>query len=303
MTTLLIGATGQVGFELARRLLRDGDVTATTRSGASPVAGLACVPLDVGDLDAVRRCIETHHPAVVINATAHTAVDRAESEPELAFHLNAHAPATMAAACRDIGARLVHYSTDYVFDGASRTPYRVDDPTAPLGVYGASKRAGEVAILESGADHLILRTAWVYAERGSNFLRTMLRLARERDHLRIVDDQIGSPTPAWLIAEVSLALLSEAAGGVHHVVARGRTSWCGFAQAIFDEASARGLLPRIPRVTPIPTSAYPTPARRPAFSVLDTGTIRARGIALPEWRDALRRTFDAAGDDLNALLS
>ena len=294
MKTLLIGGTGQVGYELARRLAGQ-DLVVATRSGERVCGGSREAALDVTDLDAVRALIAEVRPMRVINAAAHTAVDRAEAEPDLAFRINADAPRAMAEACAGIGARLVHYSTDYVFDGSADMPYRVDDATAPLGVYGRSKRAAEEALLDSGADVLILRTAWVYGLRGQNFLRTMLRLGAERDELGVVDDQIGSPTPAWLIATVTTQLLGRAdVGGIHHLVAAGRTSWCGFASAIFDSAVRRGLLQRAPRVKPIPTSAYPTPARRPAFSVLDTGDLTGLGIHLPDWRDALETTLEGA---------
>ncbi|HEY4582028.1 MAG TPA: dTDP-4-dehydrorhamnose reductase [Lysobacter sp.] len=301
MKTLLIGGTGQVGHELAR-IFAGPELVVATRAGGPVCDGAAHVALDVADLDAVRALIADLRPGRVINAAAHTAVDRAESEPDLAFRINAEAPRAMAEACADIRARLVHYSTDYVFDGSGGTPYRVDDATAPLGVYGRSKRAGEEAVLASGIDALILRTAWVYGLHGQNFLRTMLRLGAEREELGVVDDQVGSPTPAWLIAGVTAELIDRDVAGLHHLVAAGRTSWCGFASAIFDSASRRGLLERVPRVRPIPTSAYPTPARRPAFSVLDTGDLAGIGIRLPHWRDALETTFDRAAAGTRAPL-
>lgn len=292
MTTLLIGGTGQVGYELARQLPAN-DLVVTTRHGEAVRDGATAVALDVTDVDAIAERIAALRPACVVNASAYTAVDRAESEPELAFRVNADAPRAMARACAAVGARFVHYSTDYVFDGSARSPYRTDHPASPLGVYGRSKHAGEEAVLESGADALILRTAWVYGLRGHNFLRTMLRLARERDTLGIVDDQIGSPTPAWLVAEVTRALLDRPqASGLHHVVAAGDTSWHGFATAIFEEASRRGLADRVPTLRAIPTSAYPTPATRPAYSVLDTADLVALGIVPPHWRNALATTFD-----------
>jgi dTDP-4-dehydrorhamnose reductase len=293
MKVLLIGSNGQVGLELAGLLPPTGLLT-TTRGGEPALPGRACTALDVTDLGAISALIDAWQPDVVINASAYTAVDRAESEPELAFRINADAPRAMAQACKASGARLIHFSTDYVFDGTAREPYRADAATAPLGVYGASKRAGEEAVLASGVDALVLRTAWVYAAHGQNFLRTMLRLARERDELRIVDDQVGCPTPAWLIAEVTIALLRDhRATGIHHVVTRGQTSWFGFAEAIFDGAVARGLVERAPVLTPIPTSAYPTPAKRPGYSVLDCTSLETLGIALPEWPVALQRTLDA----------
>jgi dTDP-4-dehydrorhamnose reductase len=191
----------------------------------------------------------------------------------------------------------VHYSTDYVFDGSGTTPYREDQPTRPLGVYGASKLAGEQGIQASGANHLILRTAWVYAARGGNFLRTMLRVGAEREELRVVADQRGCPTPAWLIANATAEILSQGIRepGIRHLVAGGETTWHGFAEAIFDEAVQRGLIARRPRVTPITTADYPTRARRPAYSVLDTSRIQAEyGISLPDWPQALAMTFDSS---------
>jgi len=302
MTTLLIGATGQVGTELARQSA-GRTIIATTRTGDGAVAGLPCIALDVTDTDAIGDVIRARPFDVVINASAYTAVDRAEAEPELAFRVNAEAPAAMASACREIGARFVHFSTDYVFDGSGSEPYRIDSPTAPLGVYGRSKREGETRILDVGADALILRTAWVYATRGQNFLRTMLRLARERDELRVVDDQVGSPTPAWLVARLAFELLDRAAlSGIHHVACAGQVSWCGFANAIFEAAVSRGLLPRVPTVIPVPSSAYPTPAARPKFSVLDTQALLELGLQLPHWRAALGETLDREGDALAQLL-
>jgi dTDP-4-dehydrorhamnose reductase len=233
-------------------------------------------------------------PDVVVNATAHTAVDQAEDEPELAFLANAEAPAELARLCAGCGATLLHYSTDYVFDGSANTPYREDHPTAPLGVYGASKLEGEKRIQVSGGKHLILRTAWVYAMRGNNFLRTMLRLGAEREELRVVSDQRGCPTPAWLIADVTARILQDGLkhSGVRHLVASGETTWQGFADEIFRQAHARGLISRLPRVLPINTSDYPTRARRPAYSVLDTQLLGSEyQLALPGWRSALATTL------------
>ena len=296
MKALLIGANGQVGYELARQASAY-QVLATTRSGDAPFDGVECVALDVGDTAAVRELILRHRPDVVINASAYTAVDRAETEPETAFRINADAPDAMAQACAATGARFVHYSTDYVFDGTAREPYRIDSPTAPLGVYGHSKRAGEAAVLASGADALVVRTAWVYALRGQNFLRTMLRLGQERDELRVVDDQIGCPTPAWLVAATTLDLLGrDAPAGIQHVVTRGEVSWCGFADAIFDVAVRRGRLARRPVIVPIPSSAYPTAATRPGYSVLDADALTGVGIVMPDWRSALEQTFDRDAD-------
>jgi dTDP-4-dehydrorhamnose reductase len=198
-----------------------------------------------------------------------------------------------------VGALLLHYSTDYVFDGSATQPYREDDPTAPLGVYGSSKLAGEEAVRASGARHAILRTAWVYAAHGRNFLRTMLRLAGERDELRVVADQVGVPTPAAWIADTTAAMLRQGinASGTWHIVADGQTSWHGFASAIMHEAVAAGLLARVPIVLPIATAVYPTPARRPAYSVLDTAKLQHDfGIVPPDWRDGLRATLRELAD-------
>jgi dTDP-4-dehydrorhamnose reductase len=297
MRILLLGGNGQVGYELHRRLAPLGDVTVTTRSGGLPDGG-GCEVLDTYAPETFAALFDRVRPDVVVNATAHTAVDRAEDEPELAFLANAEAPAELARLCAARGASLVHYSTDYVFDGSGREPYREDAPTAPLGVYGASKLEGERRIQASGASYLVLRTAWVYATRGSNFLRTMLRLGGERETLRVVGDQWGSPTPAWLIADVTGKILQGGIvqPGIRHLVAGGATTWHGFAEAIFEEARGRGLLQRVPRVESIGTAEYPTRARRPAYSVLDTSRlVREYGLVLPDWRACLSRTLDEDG--------
>lgn len=288
MRILLFGANGQVGTELRRSLAPLGDVIATTRSGTLDEVG-ACEVADFDAPDSLPALIERIAPDVVVNAAAYTAVDRAESDRDAAFRANADAPARLAEACVARGARLIHYSTDYVFDGHGTRPYREDDPTAPAGVYGASKRAGEVAIAATGADHLILRTAWVYAAHGKNFLRTMLRLAAERDALRVVADQTGTPTSAALIADVTARVLTRRdVGGIRHLTAAGRTTWHGFAEAIVAGAHARGLLARAVPVEPIATADYPTPAARPAYSVLDTSRLAADlGTGLPDWTAGL----------------
>jgi dTDP-4-dehydrorhamnose reductase len=289
MKILLFGGNGQVGTELRRSLPPLGELVVATRNGRLP-DGSRCEIADFDIPDALGGVIARVAPDVVVNAAAHTAVDRAETEPDAAYRANAEAPRRIAEACAERGALLLHYSTDYVFDGRGKRPYREDDPTAPLGVYGASKLAGEQAIRHSGARHLILRTAWVYAAHGSNFLRTMLRLAAERDELRVVADQFGSPTSAALIADVSTKILQRtpSESATRHLTASGYTSWYGFAEAIVDGAHARGLIARRPRIIPITTADYPTPAARPACSVLDTSALqRDFDLRLPAWQDAL----------------
>ncbi|GAP65016.1 dTDP-4-dehydrorhamnose reductase [Mizugakiibacter sediminis] len=297
MRLLLLGANGQVGFELLRALAPLGDVTATTRGGVLPGGG-ACERADLDAPATLPALLDRAMPRVIVNAAAYTAVDRAEDEPEAAMRANGEAPGVLGRWAARHGALVVHYSTDYVFDGSAARPYREDDPPGPLGAYGRSKWAGEQALRASGADHLILRTAWVYAARGHNFLRTMLRLAGERERLAVVDDQHGAPTSARLIAAATAAALARwldwdaprrrAALGTHHLVASGRTTWCDFARAIFAQAAAAGVIARAPRVEAIPTRAYPTQARRPAWSVLDTTRLRETfGLHLPEWRDDL----------------
>ena len=293
MTVLLFGGNGQVGHELRRSLRALGDVVVTTRSGELP-DGARCEVADFDCPDSLAALVQRVAPAIVVNAAAYTAVDKAEDDVDAAFRTNAEAPGVLARACalRDIP--FVHYSTDYVFDGQGSRPYREDDPTAPLGVYGASKLAGEDAIRAAGDRHLILRTAWVYGRHGHNFMKTMLRLGADRDELRVVADQVGTPTPAALIADVTAELLGlrDAPSGTFHLTPRGETSWHGFAEAVFEEALARGLISRAPKVIPIATSDYPTRARRPGYSRLDIGRLeQVLGRALPEWRTGLRQVL------------
>jgi dTDP-4-dehydrorhamnose reductase len=283
MNILLTGKNGQVGWELQRALLPLGSVAAFGHR-----------ELDLADAAAVRRKLDEVRPDAIVNAAAYTAVDKAESEAELANAVNAAAPALLAQEAARRGALLIHYSTDYVYDGAKAAPYVETDRTNPLGAYGRSKLAGEAGIRASGCDHLIFRTSWVYAARGANFLRTILRLAAEREELRIVADQVGAPTWSRLIAEATAHALRQAMqersggtfdSGVFHLAAAGETSWHGFAAAI---VAGRGGL-RVKTVTPITTADYPLPAARPANSRLDTAAFRARfGLALPDWRDCLQ---------------
>ncbi len=289
MRLLLLGASGQVGHELRRALAPLGEVVCTTRDGVLD-DGTSCQVADFDEPASLGPLVARIAPDVVVNAAAYTAVDKAESDRDAAFRANAAAPGELARACAARDALLVHYSTDYVFDGSATRPYREDDPTSPLGVYGQSKLAGEQAVRDSGARHMIFRTAWVYADRGRNFMLTMLRLAGERDELRVVADQVGTPTPASLIADGTAAMLRKPSpgSGLWHLTASGGTTWHGFAEAIVERAHALGRIPRRTRVVPIATADYPTPARRPASSRLDCSRFeRDAGLRLPDWRDAL----------------
>jgi len=293
MKILLLGADGQLGYELHRACAPLGEILPYTYSGLLP-GRMRCGKIDFAVPGAVAALVAAHRPALVLNAVAHTAVDRAEDEPALAHRVNAEAVAELAEACLLADAKLVHYSTDYVFGGQGTRPWREDDATAPLAVYGQSKLAGENALRASGCRHMILRTAWVYAARGQNFLRTALRLARERDELRIVNDQIGSPTPArWLATCTALALAKHPQlDGTWHVVADGECSWQQFAAAIHAEAIAAGLIDRAPRLIGIPSSEYPAKAKRPAYSRLDCARFASDfGLRLPDWRVGLREVI------------
>ncbi|MBD9536735.1 dTDP-4-dehydrorhamnose reductase [Stenotrophomonas sp. STM01] len=293
MTVLVFGGNGQVGQELLRALHDVDEVVATTRSGRLP-DGRDCETADFTQPEHLTTLLDRVRPDVVINAAAYTAVDRAEQEPEAAFAANAQAPGVIARWCAAHGVPMVHYSTDYVFDGQGTAPYREDEPTAPLGVYGTSKRDGEDAVRAAGGRHLIFRTAWVYASHGGNFLRTMLRVGAERDALRVVVDQIGTPTSAALIAEVTVKALQHPGGlsGTWHLTASGQTSWHGFAEAIFAEAVTAGLMAKVPAVEAISSAEYPTPAKRPSWSVLDNHKLQNDfDIVLPPWQDGLRKVI------------
>lgn len=288
MRILITGATGQVGWECRRSLQALGEV--------SGVGRLDC---DLAQPESLRSLVRRLAPDLVVNAAAYTAVDRAEAEPDLAQAINAVAPGVLAEEVQRLGAGLIHLSTDYVFDGGKPTPYVEDDPTAPLSVYGRSKRHGEQAVLASGAAAMILRTSWVYAMRGHNFARTILRLAREREELRIVADQHGAPTWARSVAAAIAAIVARAGrdrasiaasfaqhGGVFHLTAAGQTSWFGFAERLL-QASADPAR-RVRSLQAIASDEYPTAARRPANSVLDCTRLRDRwGVALPHWDEAL----------------
>ena len=293
MSILLLGANGQLGQELQRALAPLGKIVTTTRSGAL-ADGSASEIADFDQPASLIALLDRVQPTVVVNSAAYTAVDRAEDDRDAAFRTNAEAPGALARWCAQAGVPLVHYSTDYVFDGQGTRPYVEEDATAPLGVYGASKLAGEEAIRDAGGRHLIFRTAWVYASHSANFLRTMLRVGADRDVLRVVADQIGTPTPAALIADVTAQALQHEGGlsGTWHLTARGETSWHGFAEAIFAEAVAAGLLPRAPIVEAITTADYPTPAKRPEYSHLDVAKLEKDfGTTLPSWQEGLKRVI------------
>jgi dTDP-4-dehydrorhamnose reductase len=276
---LVTGAAGQVGRSLAKSAPGDAQLLPVSHRD-----------LDIADADAVLAYVRTHAPELIINAAAHTAVDRAESERELAQRVNADGPQHLAAAARAVGARLIHISTDFVFDGKASVPYRPQDPTAPLSVYGHTKLAGERAVLETLADRsTIVRTAWVYAAEGNNFVRTMLRVMNANGAVRVVADQVGTPTAADSLAQILWKIADDPRiTGIHHWTDAGVASWYDFAVAIAEEGATLGLVPPTVTVTPIATADYPTPARRPTYSVLDKSSLAAHGMVPAHWRRRLR---------------
>lgn len=296
---LLLGANGQLGATLRRRLTSVGAIVCATRDGYL-TTGATCEVADLAQPASLAALVARVKPDVVVNAAAYTAVDRAEDEAQAAWMINAKAPAALAAACAASSAALVHYSTDYVFDGTERSPYREDQPAAPLNQYGASKLAGEDAIRNSGARHLILRTAGVYGLDGRNFLTKMLHAARSQQVLRVVDDQIGGPTPAVVVAEATAQILATGLPtlGIGHLVVNGQVSWYDFASELFAQARVHGWLERAPELQPIPTSLWPTRARRPAYSVLDNSRLQhSYGLILPQWREALTEVLASRRPD------
>jgi dTDP-4-dehydrorhamnose reductase len=283
---LLFGRNGQVGWELQRALAPLGELHALGSDAA-----------DFAAPESLAAPVRALRPDVIVNAAAYTAVDRAEAEPERARRINAEAPGALARAAAVAGAWLVHYSTDYVFDGSGDAPRGEDAPTGPLNVYGRTKLEGEQAIQASGVRHLILRTSWVYGRRGGNFARTMLRLAQERDKLAVIDDQIGAPSGAELIADVTAhavraAVAGGAPSGIYHLAAGGETSWHGYACRVIDAARAKGLPVKVAReaIAAVPSSEFPTPATRPMNSRLDTSKLRRTlGLVLPPWQVGVDR--------------
>ncbi|MCK5274803.1 MAG: dTDP-4-dehydrorhamnose reductase [Alphaproteobacteria bacterium] len=293
MTILLLGANGQVGWELRRALAPLGPVRALERAEA-----------DLADPDALSRAVRETAPSLIVNAAAYTAVDRAEEDEALARTINADAPGLLAEEAKRLGIALVHYSTDYVFDGVGELPAMESDLTDPLNAYGRTKLAGEAAIRDSGCAHLILRTSWVYSMRGANFLLTVRRLAGELEEMRIVADQTGAPTWARGIAGATALILARCGapadtgilaekGGIYNLTASGETTWHGFAEAIVEWLRATGQPVRCKKVHPISTSDYPTPAKRPANSLLDCTKLRETfGITIPDWRDQMDLCVD-----------
>ncbi|ELS44434.1 MULTISPECIES: dTDP-4-dehydrorhamnose reductase [Pseudomonas syringae group] len=297
MKILLLGKNGQVGWELQRALAPLGEVIALDRQGADGLCG------DLADLERLAATVRALAPDVIVNAAAYTAVDKAESEPDLAMLINGEAPGVLAKEAAALGAWLIHYSTDYVFDGSGEQQWREDAATGPLSVYGRSKLMGEQAIQASGAKALILRTSWVYAARGHNFAKTMLRLATERDSLNVVADQYGAPTGAELIADVTAQILYRvradqnpaALAGIYHLAAAGETSWHGFAQFVLEHAARNGVALKVApdQIGAIPTEAYPVPAPRPRNSRLALSKLEtAFQLKMPSWQQGAQRMLD-----------
>jgi dTDP-4-dehydrorhamnose reductase len=290
MKILLFGCNGQVGWELQRSLAPLGELVALDLNSTDLRA-------DFSRPDELARTVRVVRPDVIVNAAAHTAVDKAEAEPALTRTLNAEAPAVLAREAAAASAWLVHYSTDYVFDGSGVRPWNEDDPTGPLSVYGRTKLEGEQRVRAAGCNHLILRTSWVYSARGANFARTMLRLAAEREQLNVVADHIGAPTGADLLADVTAHALCRTLdtpkfAGTYHVAATGETSWHGYACTVVEWARSRGLPVRVAaeRIAPVASTAFPTPARRPLNSRLDTRRLqRVFGLTMPPWQPGVLR--------------
>jgi dTDP-4-dehydrorhamnose reductase len=291
MKILVTGKNGQVGFELQRALAPLGAVCSVDQPEC-----------DLADAEAIRRLVRSIQPDIIINPAAYTAVDKAEAEPELAYAINSMAPGILGEEAAALGAWMVHYSTDYVFDGTKSIAYTEDDATNPQNVYGRTKRDGEMALQKSGARHLVFRTSWVVGAHGGNFAKTILRVAGERDHLKVVADQYGAPTSAALLADLTAQIVRQVQRegndavpfGLYHLVAGGETNWCDYARFVVSEALAAGISLKLrpEAIQPIPTSEYPTPAKRPANSRLDTGKFqRAFRLELPDWKIGVRHVL------------
>jgi dTDP-4-dehydrorhamnose reductase len=288
MTILVTGSKGQLGRELTRR----------GKNRGMDIAGLDLPDLDIADETGIKEAFEAHRPRAVINAAAYTLVDKAEDDSDAAFSANSRGPAILADQCRKKNAALIHVSTDFVFDGEKKTPYRESDPARPMGVYGASKLRGENEIRRRLENHIIVRTSWLYGAHGANFMKTMLKLAKEKTEIPVVSDQRGSPTCAGDLAEALLSIASKimesprAPRGLFHFCGQGEATWDTFARAIFEIAEELGILPKAPVVRPISSDEYPAAARRPHFSVLDCSKIRKRFQIIPRpWRQSLEETL------------
>jgi len=289
---LLLGANGQVGWELQRSLIPLGEIKACTRKEANLV-----------NSDELRKLIQAYQPQIIVNAAAYTAVDQAESEPEKAYQINTEAVATIAKEAKQINALLIHYSTDYIFDGTKVTPYTEQDQPNPQSVYGKTKQQGEQKIIESCCNYLIFRTSWVYATRGKNFLNTIIKLAQEREELNIVNDQIGVPTSARLIADITALAIyritqqldnTEKLTGIYNLTPMGETSWYGFAQQILEQAGQQGIKLKVThdRIKPITTEQYPQSAKRPKNSMLNTNKLQQTfKLHLPDWKQQLKQVM------------
>jgi dTDP-4-dehydrorhamnose reductase len=296
---LLLGPNGQVGWELQRSLAPLGELIALSRQGNQELCG------DLSDPEPLTTTIKAISPDIIVNTAAYTAVDQAESEPEMAGIINAEAPARIAHEAQKTGAWLIHYSTDYVFDGSGTAPWKEDDPKAPINVYGHTKLEGEQAIRESGCHHLIFRTSWVYAARGKNFIRTLLRLASERDSLKVINDQLGAPTGAEFIADTTAhsirsAIRDKSLSGTYHLAAAGDTSWYEYARLIIHEAARSGMEIKTTRenITSVPSEEFHTAAARPKNSRLDTTRLQnAFGLHMPPWEDGVRRALCEMDDE------
>jgi len=288
MKILLTGADGQVGYELWRTLQHLGEVIPTTRNGRE-VDGMPTLSLDLSNSSDIEKKANAIQPDLICNAAAYTAVDKAENDQDLAYAINSEAPAIFAKYAVITDTRLIHYSTDYVFSGNASKPWQEDDFCDPQSIYGRTKLQAEQSIIDSGCQHMIFRTSWVFSDRGQNFVKSMLRLALEKPELSIIDDQIGSPTLASSLAMATAMTLINPVDGLYHMTSSGKTTWCGFARRIFSQAHRLGIIPNAPIVNSITTDQYPTAATRPKYSVLDCSKLKNTfDISMPNWQNALQ---------------